>query len=71
MQKHVACRPSLATLVTAVKAAGLCHLYSFVEQRSGGGPFTVFAPTNDAFTKLSTQDLEVSDVFLVPCFKGL
>jgi uncharacterized surface protein with fasciclin (FAS1) repeats len=34
------------TLVTAVKAAGL------VDTLSGKGPFTVFAPTNDAFEKL-------------------
>lgn len=34
------------TLVTAVKAAGL------VETLSGPGPFTVFAPTDDAFAKL-------------------
>ena len=34
------------TLVTAVKAAGL------VDTLSGPGPFTVFAPTNAAFTKL-------------------
>ncbi len=34
------------TLVTAVKAAGL------VETLQGKGPFTVFAPTNDAFEKL-------------------
>src|SRR5215813_8529048 len=34
------------TLVTAVKAAGL------VETLEGKGPFTVFAPTNDAFGKL-------------------
>ena len=34
------------TLVAAVKAAGL------VETLSGEGPFTVFAPTNEAFTKL-------------------
>jgi uncharacterized surface protein with fasciclin (FAS1) repeats len=34
------------TLVTAVKAAGL------VETLSGKGPFTVFAPTDDAFGKL-------------------
>lgn len=37
---------NLTTLVTAVKAAGL------VETLSGTGPFTVFAPTNDAFGKL-------------------
>ena len=34
------------TLVAAVKAAGL------VDTLSGAGPFTVFAPTNDAFAKL-------------------
>ena len=34
------------TLVAAVKAAGL------VGTLSGPGPFTVFAPTNDAFAKL-------------------
>ncbi len=38
--------PNLSTLVAAVKAAGL------VETLSGAGPFTVFAPTNDAFGKL-------------------
>ena len=37
---------NLTTLVAAVKAAGL------VETLSGPGPFTVFAPTNDAFAKL-------------------
>lgn len=37
---------NFSTLVTAVKAAGL------VETLSGPGPFTVFAPTNDAFAKL-------------------
>src|SRR6202171_5308851 len=34
------------TLVAAVKAAGL------VDTLSGAGPFTVFAPTNEAFRKL-------------------
>ena len=34
------------TLVAAVKAAGL------VDTLQGAGPFTVFAPTNDAFAKL-------------------
>ncbi len=37
---------NLTTLVAAVKAAGLA------ETLSGTGPFTVFAPTNDAFAKL-------------------
>jgi uncharacterized surface protein with fasciclin (FAS1) repeats len=35
-----------STLVAAVKAAGL------VETLKGSGPFTVFAPTNEAFAKL-------------------
>jgi uncharacterized surface protein with fasciclin (FAS1) repeats len=37
---------NLTTLVTAVKAAAL------VDTLEGPGPFTVFAPTNDAFAKL-------------------
>jgi len=37
---------NFSTLVAAVKAAGL------VETLSSEGPFTVFAPTNDAFSKL-------------------
>jgi len=37
---------NFSTLVAAVKAAGL------VETLNGEGPFTVFAPTNDAFGKL-------------------
>jgi uncharacterized surface protein with fasciclin (FAS1) repeats len=40
------------TLVAAVKAAGL------VETLSGAGPFTVFAPTNDAFAKLPAGTVE-------------
>ena len=43
---------SLSTLVTAVKAAGL------VETLAGEGPFTVFAPTNDAFAALPAGVLE-------------
>ncbi|MEG3123151.1 fasciclin domain-containing protein [Sphingomonas sp. GB1N7] len=39
--------PNLTTLVAAVKAAGLA------ETLSGPGPFTVFAPTNDAFARLA------------------
>jgi uncharacterized surface protein with fasciclin (FAS1) repeats len=38
--------PAHTTLVTAVKAAGL------VETLKGAGPFTVFAPVNDAFAAL-------------------
>lgn len=40
------------TLVAAVKAAGL------VETLKGKGPFTVFAPTNDAFSKLPAGTVE-------------
>lgn len=40
------------TLVTAVKAAGL------VETLKGPGPFTVFAPTDDAFAKLPKGTVE-------------
>lgn len=40
------------TLVTAVKAAGL------VETLKGKGPFTVFAPTDDAFAKIPKDKLE-------------
>jgi uncharacterized surface protein with fasciclin (FAS1) repeats len=43
---------SFKTLVTAVKAAGL------VETLSGKGPFTVFAPTDDAFAKLPAGTVE-------------
>merc|ERR1712105_111655 len=43
--------PSLSTLLAAVKAAGL------VETLSGEGPFTVFAPTNDAFAKIPADVL--------------
>ena len=40
------------TLVAAVKAAGL------VETLQGTGPFTVFAPTDEAFAKLPKGTLE-------------
>jgi uncharacterized surface protein with fasciclin (FAS1) repeats len=40
------------TLVAAVKAAGL------VETLQGPGPFTVFAPTNEAFKKLPAGTVE-------------
>ncbi|MDQ1610994.1 MAG: hypothetical protein QOG00_925 [Pyrinomonadaceae bacterium] len=44
--------PIHTTLVAAVKAAGL------VETLSGKGPFTVFAPTDDAFAKLPAGTVE-------------
>ncbi|MFN0206489.1 MAG: fasciclin domain-containing protein [Planctomycetota bacterium] len=40
------------TLIAAVKAAGL------VETLQGNGPFTVFAPTDEAFAKLPKEALE-------------
>ena len=40
------------TLVKAVKEAGL------VETLSGKGPFTVFAPTDDAFAKVPKEALQ-------------
>ena len=44
--------PQFSTLVTAVKAADL------VATLSGPGPFTVFAPTNDAFAKIPAETLQ-------------
>ena len=45
--QNASAAPNLTTLVAAVKAAGL------VPTLSGPGPFTVFAPTNDAFGRLA------------------
>jgi uncharacterized surface protein with fasciclin (FAS1) repeats len=45
--------PDLSTLVTALKAGGL------VDTLSGKGPFTVFAPTNEAFAKLPALYLKL------------
>ena len=44
--------PNLTTLVAAVQAAGL------VETLQGDGPFTVFAPTNEAFEALPAGTVE-------------
>ena len=49
--------PIHTTLVAAVKAAGLA------DTLSGEGPFTVFAPTNDAFAKLPAGTV---DTLLLP-----
>ncbi len=49
------------TLVAAVKAAGL------VETLQGDGPFTVFAPVNDAFENLPEGTVES---LLEPANKG-
>ena len=43
---------SFNTLITAVKAAGLA------DTLAGEGPFTVFAPTDEAFAKLPAGTLE-------------
>jgi uncharacterized surface protein with fasciclin (FAS1) repeats len=43
---------SFKTLVTAVQAAGL------VDTLKGPGPFTVFAPTDDAFAKIPKAQLD-------------
>ncbi|WP_018467206.1 fasciclin domain-containing protein [Calidithermus timidus] len=48
----VASNPNFSTLLAAVQAAGL------VETLSGPGPFTVFAPTNEAFAKIPKADLD-------------
>lgn len=49
---------SFNTLVAAVKAAGL------VDTLKGAGPFTVFAPTDEAFAKLpaGTVDALLADI---------
>jgi len=44
--------PDLSTLVTAVQTAGLA------ETLSGEGPYTVFAPTNEAFAAIPADKLE-------------
>ena len=43
---------SFNTLATALKAAGL------VDTLKGKGPFTVFAPTDEAFAKIPKADLD-------------
>lgn len=54
--------PEHTTLVAAVKAAGL------VDTLSGAGPFTVFAPTNDAFAKLPAGTV---DMLLQPANRAM
>ena len=44
--------PYLTTLTSAVQAAGL------VDTLNGEGPFTVFAPNNEAFAKIPPEDLD-------------
>jgi uncharacterized surface protein with fasciclin (FAS1) repeats len=50
--ENAAAAPNLTTLVTALKAADL------VATLSGPGPFTVFAPTNDAFGRLAAGTVD-------------
>lgn len=50
--KLAAANKDLSTLVKAVQAAGL------TTSLSNAGPFTVFAPTNDAFAKLPAGTVE-------------
>lgn len=54
--------PELSTLASAVQAAGL------VETLKGPGPFTVFAPTNNAFGRLAPGTV---DTLLKPENKAL
>ena len=44
--------PALSTLVTAVTEAGL------VDTLNSDGPFTIFAPANDAFAAIPPADLD-------------
>jgi len=48
----VASNPQFSTLLTALKAAGL------EQTLAEKGPFTVFAPTNEAFAKIPKATLE-------------
>ena len=50
--ENASAAPNLTTLVAAVAQAGL------VDTLAGPGPFTVFAPTDDAFTKLPSGTVE-------------
>lgn len=59
--ENASAAPNLTTLVAAVKAAGL------VDTLASPGPFTVFAPTNDAFAKLPAGTV---DTLLKPENKG-
>lgn len=50
--ENAAAASNLATLISAVKAAGLDSVLA------APGPFTVFAPDNDAFTRLAPGTLD-------------
>ena len=51
LSKLVSSMPEFSTLATALAKAGL------TETLGGGGPFTLFAPTNEAFEKLAPETL--------------
>lgn len=57
---HAKANPSFSTLVTTLTSEGQPD---FVNILSGTGPFTIFAPTNDAFTALTA---ELAAMQLVP-----
>jgi len=48
--------------------AGLLKEYNLVEPLSGKGPFTVFAPTNDAFTEL-LEKVDLGDIDVAAVLK--
>ena len=50
--ENASAAPNLTTLVAAVKQAGL------VQTLEGSGPFTVFAPTNEAFDAVGKNTLD-------------
>ena len=60
-----AAAPNFKTLVAAVKAAGL------VETLKSAGPFTVFAPTDEAFEKLEKKKPGILKTLLKPESKEL
>lgn len=59
---NAAAAPTLTTLVSAAKSADL------IETLSGPGPYTVFAPDNDAFGRLAPGTL---DTLLKPANKAV
>ena len=51
--------PELSTLVAAIEAAGL------TDTLNGEGPFTIFAPSNEAFAAIP-RAVHIIDQVLVP-----
>ena len=50
--------PSEAAMNACDFSGGLLQAADLVDTLSGPGPFTVFAPTNDAFAKIDAATLE-------------